>query len=479
MNLDCLLDGVAVVRREGRGNPEITEISIDSRRARRGSLFCCFQGLRADSHNYALEAAGNGAAAFLCERTLTDIPKNIPQIIVKDARAAMALCSGAFFDNPARGLTLIGVTGTNGKTTTTHMIKAIGEAWGKRVGLIGTNYILIDKLMIEAHATTPDPFELHSLFRRMADAGMQWVVMEVSAHALWLRKLCGLVFDVGVFTNFSQDHLNDFGTMEAYFEAKARLFKPDACKSAVLFLDDPQIGGLKTSVSHTSFGFEEGADVRAVEVRQSPGGSGFRLETAQGSADIKVAIPGYFTALNAAAAGGAALALGIPLPVIRCGLERMPGVPGRMETVPSKDGATYIVDYACTPDALVNALKAARGFTSGRLCVVFGCGGDRDAAKRPLMGCVASELADMCIVTSDNPRTEDPERIIDAIVAGMKGPAEIRREPDRAAALKAAVEWAGEGDVVLVEGKGNENYQDIGGVKLPFSDREVLERLIH
>jgi len=413
------------------------------------------------------------------------VPTNLPQIIVKDARAAMALCSGAFFDNPARGMTLVGVTGTNGKTTVTHMIKAIGEAWGKRVGLIGTNYILIGGLKIAAHATTPDPFELHALFRRMADAGIQWVVMEVSAHALWLRKLCGLVFDVGVFTNFSQDHLNDFKTMENYFNAKASLFSEKdekactTCKNAVLFHDDPQIDGITTKMPRTTFGFGKGADVRAADIRQTPGGLGFRLETASGNCDIAISIPGHFTALNAAAAGGAAAALGVPMPVIRCGLDTMAGVPGRMEAVPSCDGATYIVDYACTPDAIANVLTAARGFTRGRLCVVFGCGGDRDAAKRPLMGCAASDMADMCIVTSDNPRTEDPECIIDAIVSGMIGPAQVRREPDRATAPRAAVEWAREGEVVLVEGKGNEDYQEINGVKLPFSDRETLEKILN
>nr|MDD6335297.1 UDP-N-acetylmuramoyl-L-alanyl-D-glutamate--2,6-diaminopimelate ligase [bacterium] len=480
MKLNALLYGVHHTQKCGSANPEISGITFDSRRVAPGDLFCCLTGLKADGHAFAQAAVDRGAVALLCERKL-DITGQAVQIIVPDTRAAMALCCGNFYGNPASGMCMIGVTGTNGKTTVTHLIKSIGEAFGKRVGLIGTNYTLIEHTRIESEMTTPDPFELHGLLRRMADSGVQWVVMEVSAHALHFRKLEGIHYDVGVFTNITQDHLNDFGSMEAYFNAKKKLLVPGFCSHAVLGADDPKLlefaRTLKVPV--TTFGTVEDAGVRATNIELGQTGVGMRLEAQGRGVDVQLHIPGRFSVLNGAAAAAAALCLDVPWAVIRYGLLQAKGVPGRMEVVPSGGRGAFLVDYAHTPDALENVLRAVRGFARGRVMVVFGCGGDRDRGKRPIMGRIAGEMADACIITSDNPRTEDPEAIIDEILSGMEGcHAQVIRQPDRRAAIQTAVQWAGPDDVVLVAGKGHEPYQDIMGVKHPFSDQETIRECL-
>jgi len=474
MNLSQLLRGITVRRRIGDSDVAINSVQFDSRRVSAGDLFVCFAGQKADGHEYAAIAVNKGSAAVLCEREL-DLPAHVVQVVVDDARAAMALASGNFFGNPAANMCMLAVTGTNGKTTVTHLLKSIGEAFGKRVGLIGTNYTVIDQMVLEANATTPDPFELNGLLRRMADAGIQWVVMETSAHALWLRKLEGITFDVGVFTNFSKDHLNDFVTMEAYFAAKTHLFDSGRVRRAVLGGNDSKLAALAKAVPMpaVTFGTAPEADVRATEVRLLPRHVEMRLEAQGRGVDVSLAIPGMFSVENAAAAAAAALALDVPWPVIRCGLMQVKGVPGRMEIVPAPRG-TFLVDYAHTPDALKKVLVTLRQATKGRLCVVFGCGGGRDLEKRPEMGEIAAELADFVVVTSDNPRNEKPEAIIDAIVKGVAKDTPLQVIPDRAQALAFAAEWAEEEDTVLVAGKGHETYQEIQGVKLAFCDRDVL-----
>lgn len=478
MRLSELLQGIAIKQRIGCADPQITGISFDSRRVSAGEVFCCFVGLQSDGHLYAKAAVEKGAVALICEHRVEDIPEQVVQIIVEDARSAMARTSGNFFGNPARSMCIVGVTGTNGKTTVTHMLKSIGEAFGKKVGMIGTNYTIIDQIVIEANATTPDPFELHGLLRRMLDAGIQWVFMEVSAHALWLRKVDGIVFDVGVFTNFTQDHLNDFRTMDAYYAAKCKLFAPGVCKRAVISHDDPALRqfAAERTMPTLTFGRQEGAGVQITRLDLHPADVCMRLQEGDRGADVAVSIPGHFTALNAAAAAAAMRQLDVPWPVIRYGLMQLQGVVGRMQTIPSPRGS-FIVDYACTPDAIENVLDAARGFTRGRLCIVFGCGGDRDREKRPLMGAAAARKADVVVLTSDNPRSEDPQDIIDQIRAGIPADKPVTCIADRAEALKWAADWAQDGDVVLIEGKGHESYQEIDGVRIPFSDAEELKRL--
>lgn len=479
MRLDDLLWGVDIKGRVGQGQPEITSIIFDSRKVTPGALFCCFAGLKSNGHDFVASAIENGAVAVLCERRL-DLPMTIPQVIVEDARLAMALCCGNYFGNPSQKMHMIGVTGTNGKTTVTHLIKSIAEAYGQKVGLIGTVYTLIDQEMIHAEMTTPDPFEFHELLARMLQAGVQWVVMEVSAHALWLRKMAGVFFDVGVWTNFTQDHLNDFGTMQNYFEAKTQLFRLGVCGKAILAMDDSAVSALRNRIviPSTTFGFAPGSDVHISDLKMQSDGIMMNLHHEGRIIDVRLGIPGKFSALNAAAAAAACVAMGVPWPVVRYGLRLAKGVPGRMEVV-SGGMATFLVDYAHTPDALENVLSAARSFTKGRLIAVLGCGGDRDGGKRPIMGKIASSLADVCIITSDNPRTEDPQSIVDAIYQGTLGQsAEVECIVDRRLALAHAVSIAQADDVVVVAGKGHEDYQEIHGVKYPFLDRQVIEELL-
>ena len=460
------------------GAPDITAVHHDSRKVGPGSLFCCLTGLHEDGHQYAAAAVRRGAVALLCERKL---PIAVPQIIVPDTRAAMALACGNFFGNPAAHMVILGITGTNGKTSATHMLQAIGRAFGKKVGLIGTVGAMIDgeKLAFEtATSTTPDPWDLHGLLRRMADAGVQWVAMEVTAHALWLRKLAGIKFAAAGFLNLTQDHLNDFGTMAAYFDAKKKLFAGHSLQAAVC-VDQPELARLfeDLTLPKISFGEADNAEVRVSDIALRPDGVDLRLGDADKGVDVTLPMPGRFSAQNAACAAAIARLLGVPWAVIRVGLMNA-RVPGRMESV-SGGIAHFYVDYAHTPDGLENTLSSARALCRGKLWAVFGCGGDRDAGKRPSMGAIAGQLADHIILTSDNPRSEDPDAIIAQIADGLPEGVDAVRLADRAEALAYAVAHAATGDVVIVAGKGHEDYQEINGAKRPFDDREVLARLLN
>ena len=473
MKLRDLLAGVPLTGGNADLNMEINSISYDSRTLEPGALFVTLSGSKTDGHRYVAQALEKGAAAILCREP----PRTGSWLSTPDPRAALARVSAAWFGYPGEEMTLIGVTGTNGKTTTTYLIKAMLEGELKtRVGLIGTNRNLIGALELPAHRTTPEPYELQALLRRMADAGCTHVVMEVSSHALAQSRVEGLTFQAGVFTNLTQDHLDYHGTMEAYRRAKGRLFRQS--ERAVLNLDDEAGRWYRERIACPSLTYSENkdtADLTAKNIRLFPGHVEFEAVARGQITRVHLPIPGGFTIYNALAALACGLCLDIPLDKAAAPLRAVRGVKGRVEVVPVPTAYTVIIDYAHTPDALENILTTARDFTAGRLICVFGCGGDRDRSKRPLMGAVAAELADLVVVTSDNPRTEGPEDIIEDILPGMEGmDTQCHVEPDRPEAICWALSQARPGDVVVLAGKGHETYQEINGVQYHLDEREVV-----
>ncbi len=392
--------------------PEIADIVIDSRKVSQGSLLVCIRGATYDGHAFAADAVAKGAAALVAEREIPDV--NAPQVLVDDSRDALSRLAAAFYGHPSGEMELIGVTGTKGKTTTTWLIRDILSSVGEKTGLIGTVVNKAGDEEIPQHLTTPDPMELQGLLRRMADAGCRRVVMEVSAHALALRKLAGLSFRAGVFTNLTQDHLDDFGTMENYRAAKKRFFTDFDMKFALSNADDPagrdMIAGFP-GVAMT-YGIDETADFMAEGIRMNRKGSRTRCAAGALKTPVRLPLPGRFNAYNSLAAAGVALELGLSLRAVAEGLMGAGMVPGRFERVYAGADYSVIVDYAHSPDSIRSVLEAVRELTSGRVIIVFGCGGDRDRTKRPIMGRIAGEGADYIILTSDNPRTEDPEAIL-------------------------------------------------------------------
>jgi UDP-N-acetylmuramoyl-L-alanyl-D-glutamate--2,6-diaminopimelate ligase len=464
----------------GEGAPadvEISGLAYSSGSVEPGNLFFCVRGFKSDGHAFAPDAVARGAAALVVERPL-DL--GVPEVVVDDVRAAMGPVASRFFGEPTERLAVAGVTGTNGKTTTTYLIRAILEAAGRRTGLLGTVTSIVGGREEPVERTTPEAIDLQRSFRRMLDAGDAACAMEVSSHALELRRTDGIRFACRVFTNLTQDHLDFHDDMEAYFLAKRRLF--DGPGPAIVNADDDYGRRLIAELPDaTTYAIGREADFRALGVEFDPGGSRFTLATPEGELAMTTRLPGLFNVSNALAATAAANALGVPLDRIAAALAEADRVPGRFEPVDEGQGFTVLVDYAHTPDSLDNVLRAARQITRGRLHVVFGAGGDRDTAKRPLMGAAASELADRVIVTSDNPRSEDPESIVEAIMAGA-GP-DAEREVDRRRAIQHAVETAEPGDVVVIAGKGHEQGQEFeGGRKEPFDDvtvaREALRAVV-
>jgi UDP-N-acetylmuramoyl-L-alanyl-D-glutamate--2,6-diaminopimelate ligase len=435
---------------------EIMDLAYDSRAVSPGALFFCVRGARFDGHDLAQRAIEAGAAALVVEKP---VASRVPQLVVADSRLAMAAAAPEFFGHPADQLEIAAVTGTNGKTTTAFLIQAILEAAGRKPGLLGTIESRVGGERRPAIRTTPEAIDLQRAFREMVDAGNESVAMEATSHGSALGRLAGLRFSSLAFTNLTQDHLDLHGTMEAYFEAKRRLFLEDRPPAAVN-VGDPW--GRKLAEDRPdalTYGFAE-------EARLGP-------DALEG---IDLKLKGRFNVENALAAMASARLLGIADDAIARGLESVTGVPGRFESVDEGQPFTVIVDYAHTPDSLENVLVTARELTPGRLICVFGCGGDRDRGKRPLMGRIASVLADVAIVTSDNPRTEDPDAIISEILEGVSGPVEV--EPDRRAAIARAIELAEDGDVLVIAGKGHETYQEINGEKRPFDDREVAREAL-
>ena len=454
---------------------EITDITADSRKAGEGVVFVCIRGLSADGHDYAADALAKGSPVVVCERDLG----LAQQIVVASTQTAFAVMCENLFGNPLEQLRLIGVTGTNGKTSATLITKQVLERCGHKCGLIGTIQNMIGDEVVPARFTTPDIYELHSLFGRMAEAGCEYVIMEVSSHALELGRVTGLHFAAACFTNLTEDHLDLHGTMEAYFAAKAKLFAMTDC--AIVNIDDAWGNKLRIgeNVELMTYGIENDlAALCAREVHYAADGVSFLLCTDGQELPVKVPTPGRFSAYNALSAAGCALAVGLSPEEIAEALCHSTGIKGRAEVYPTGRDFTIILDYAHTPDGVENILSAMREVTEGRLVVLLGCGGDRDPYKRPIMGEAASRLADFVIVTSDNPRSEDPERIVQQILPGV----EQHDTPhvvivNRREAMKYAVEHAQPKDVIVLAGKGHEDYQILATGKIHFDEREVLAEI--
>ncbi|MFC3798174.1 UDP-N-acetylmuramoyl-L-alanyl-D-glutamate--2,6-diaminopimelate ligase [Cohnella sp. GCM10012308] len=483
MQLNQLAKELLLHRIVGDGGVNIQGIEADSRAVQAGQLFFCLPGHRVDGHDFAPQALEKGAAALVVSR---ELPLSVPQLIVPDVRRALAVLADGWYGHPSRKLRPIGVTGTNGKTTTTYLIERILSDAGVSPGVIGTIEARYAGASYPMSGTTPDILPLQRLLGDMAEAGTDRAVMEVSSHALEQGRTWGTRFRTAIFTNLTQDHLDYHVTMEAYADAKGLFFSrlgndygagPEDRSFAVLNADDPVSAKFAklTAAEIVAYGIEREADVRAKNVRISSRGTSFDVETFRGSRSVQLRMVGKFNVYNALASLSAALCEGIGLDAAVASLEAVPGVPGRVEALDEGQPYAVVVDYAHTPDGLDNVLRAVREIAEGRVICVFGCGGDRDRTKRPIMGKIAAGLADVLLVTSDNPRSEDPLAILRDIEAGLKedavDPGRYELEPDRGAAIHKAVEMAGPGDVVLIAGKGHETYQIIGGVTHDFDDR--------
>ncbi len=476
---DLLVEMPGVLETSGDMLTEIGDLITDSRDQTKNGLFFCIPGSRVDAHNFAPQAVGNGCAALVVERLL-DLP--VPQVRVESVRSAMAYMAAAFFGHPSRSLRMIGVCGTKGKTTTSFLLKSVMETAGYVTGLIGTTGNMIGEKRIKSNLTTPDPIDLHRCLRQMVDEGVEVVVMEVSAHAVDMHRLDGILYEAACYTNLSQDHLDYFGTMEKYFETKKSFFMNGAVLNASLNEDDETSDDIMKDIRipYLTFGISSEADVFARDIEISEEGVAFSI-LLRGVEDVQVnmRLTGMFNVYNALAAASLAMIMGVKTSDIKAGLESVKNVPGRVEMLDTKTPYKVILDYSHSPDALENILSTVRTFTRNRLIVLFGCGGDRDQGKRPIMGEIAGRLADYSILTSDNPRTEDPIAILEAIEAGAKAAGgsytviENRRE-----AIRYALNMGRDGDVIILAGKGHETYQDIMGVKKPFDEKIVVSELL-
>ena len=473
MKLKDLLEGVRVLSATADMDLEISGVQYDSRAVQPGELFVAMKGFATDGHAFIPQAAAAGAAAVVCE-----VPPagGTPYVQVADSRRTLAVMGANFFGHPADQMTMVAVTGTNGKTTTTYLLKAVLEHTGARVGLIGTNQNMIGAEVLPTERTTPESFELQRLFARMRDAGCTHVVMEASSHALVLDRVYGVHYDVGIFTNLTQDHLDFHGTMEDYCDAKSILFRN--CDVGVCNADDPWTPRLlrQATCRVRTYGWKAEADLRAEDVELAADHVAFTAAARDGRAGIRVNIPGGFMVYNTLDVLGAALALGIPLEKSAQALAGVPHVKGRVEVVPTpgKD-YTILIDYAHSPDGLENVLTSVKGFAKGRTVALFGCGGDRDRTKRPKMGAIAARIADFVVVTSDNPRTEAPSAIIADILPGLAGtdtPHVVIE--DRVEAIHYCMDHALPGDVIVLCGKGHETYQEIDHVKHHMDEREIV-----
>jgi UDP-N-acetylmuramoyl-L-alanyl-D-glutamate--2,6-diaminopimelate ligase len=485
---------LAAVDIHASGGPDrvIHGLTYDSRKAKPGYLFVAIKGFRQDGHDYIQQALENGAVAVIAEKKIL-LPPNAAWAVVSDSRQSLALLGARFYGHPSNYMKMIGVTGTNGKTTTTNLIAAVLEKAGHKTGLVGTiNNRIGDKKLLVSH-TTPESTDLQELLHNMVEEKVSACVMEVSSHALVLHRVDGCEFDLAVFTNLTQDHLDFHRDMQEYLKAKQILFhrltEPGVKrpKYAVINADDPHAEAFIKAASGVevfTYGINSDADVQAVDVLVGARGVSCTVTGQWGPCPLELKLTGLFNVYNSLAAFTSCAAMGIPVEIIKQALEGIPGVPGRFELVDAGQDFTVVVDYAHTPDGLENVLKTARDITTGKLLTVFGCGGDRDRTKRPLMGRVAATYSDYTFITSDNPRTEDPLQIINEIQKGVESIAwkdKYTIEPDRRQAIQLAVAMAQKGDLVLIAGKGHEDYQIIGVQKYPFDDRKealaALERL--
>lgn len=488
MKLKMLLVDFSPLQVTGDLDVEISGVHADSRRIKKGGLFVAIRGDQSDGHDFISEAVSAGAGAVICEEVVIN-SSSVTQIVVKDAQIALAHVASRFHGNPSEKLKVVGVTGTNGKTTTTYLIASIFENANCPTGVLGTLAYRIGHREIPASHTTPPADEMQHLMAQMVNAGCKAAVMEVSSHALVQHRVDDVAWDAGVFTNLTQDHLDYHETMDAYFDAKKILFQRlgDGNKkaSAILNLDDPRTSHLREAVRKEStvltYGLSSEADVHAEKLQQSVEGCRFDLRYKKDRFAISIPLCGVHNVSNSLAAAATAFALGIESSAIRNGLESIKNVPGRLERVvnPMGDGSfSVFVDYAHTDDALRNVLKTLRPLTKGRLITVFGCGGNRDAGKRSLMGRVASEMSDVNIITTDNPRYEDPSVIAQQVVAGFGSRKNFEVILDRHEAIRAALSAAHQKDVVLIAGKGHETYQDVCGTRLAFDDRKIVSEIL-
>ena len=478
MKLKEILKNIRVIHTTADPETEVTGISYDSRQTLPGDLFVAVRGFEVDGHRFIPKALEKGAAAVLCE-----IPPegDVPYVQTDDCRLGLALASRDFFGNPAGEMTMIGITGTSGKTTSSYLLKHLLESkLDAKVGLIGTNGNWIGDEFLHTEHTTPESYELHRLFRRMADAGCTHVVMEVSSHSLTLERVAGITYDVALYTNLSQDHLDFHKDMADYAAAKRKLFTQS--RIGLLNADDAWADFMLQGAScpcRTYSAERNEADLVAKDLRLTASGVRFAAVSGGQIALTKLAIPGIFSVYNALGVMAVGQALGIPLSECADAMSGARGVKGRMEVVPTDGDYAILIDYAHKPDALEKVLKTLRPVTRGRLIALFGCGGDRDHGKRPIMGKIAAELADLCVVTSDNPRTEDPQAIINDILAGMKkSTAAVQVIPDREKAIAWTIDKARPGDVILLAGKGHEDYQVVGKEKRHMDEREIVASVL-
>ncbi|PYG88436.1 UDP-N-acetylmuramoylalanyl-D-glutamate--2,6-diaminopimelate ligase [Ruminiclostridium sufflavum DSM 19573] len=465
-----------------KGNPDIAieAVAYDSRKARQGSLFVCIDGTVSDGHKYIADAIENGTRAFLVQRPV-EVPEGITVVEIEDTRYGLACVADAFFGHPSQKFNLVGITGTKGKTTTSYMVRAILQAASHKTGLIGTVANLIGDEILYATRTTPESYDLQSLFSDMAEKKVDSTVIEVSSQGLELHRVAKCDFDIGVFTNFSRDHIGpkEHATLEEYFNAKAKLF--GMCKQAVINIDSEhgrKMAELAKCKVYT-YGISENADIRAINIIKETLYTSFMLVSPWGGIPVKTNLQGNFNIYNALAAIGACCLIpGITLEHVKEGLMNV-NVPGRMETVPTYGNYSVLIDYAHTPDSLEKVLSTVKEFARGRVVSLFGCGGDRDAGKRPQMGEISGDIADFSIITSDNPRTEDPEKIINDIEAGMlKTDGKYIKITDRRQAIKFALENTQDGDIIVLAGKGHETYQQFKDKTIHFDEREVVNELL-
>lgn len=475
MKLNDLLIGLDYKCLKGNMNQEVDQVIYDSRIKTKNGLFIAIEGYQTDGHKYIEAAIENGAKVILLQRAVEVKGEDITVIQTEDTRLAMAMVAGNEYGHPSKEFELVGVTGTNGKTSITFLLGQLLEAYHKKVGIIGTIENRIGNQILKAERTTPESLDLQRLFRKMADESVDVALMEVSSHALELKRTFGSDFKVGIFTNLTQDHLDFHKTMENYAKAKAKLFK--CCNVGIVNVDSPYIDFITDGATCklVTYGIDKAADYHASEIEILATGVTYQLTAPEGKFKINVPIPGKFTVYNTLAVIAAARSLGLPMEHITEALNKVSGVPGRVQSFVSAKGYSVLVDYAHTPDGLENVLSTIKEFAKGRIITVFGCGGDRDRTKRPIMGHIAAQYSDHVIVTSDNPRTEDPLLILEEVEVGVK---ELTNNYDkienRELAIKAALQEACKDDVVLIAGKGHENYQILKDQIIHFDDCEVV-----
>lgn len=478
MKLYELISDIAAEEVSGDTIIDIKSISIDSKKVSKGDLFICIDGTRVDGHRYISQAIARGASAIVCSKPVE--VKSIPVIRVNNTRKAYSLLSAKYHGYPAKSLNLISVTGTNGKTTTTYILKAIFECAGNKCGVIGTNGCYYDNIIENIELTTPDPFELNYLLRKMLSHSVEYVFFEASAHAIFLDKLLGIQAKAGIFTNITQDHLDFFITMNRYSQAKISYFKQSYMKLGIINVDDPYGRVIidNKQVPYLTYGVDNPSDVFAIDYEMVEGGSHYIINLFDELLDITTPLYGMHNMYNALAAATVARAMGIKGEVIAKALKEIEPIEGRFNVIEEK-GRLIIIDFAHTPDSLSNLLRAVRDMTDGRIITLFGCGGDRDKGKRPLMGEIAGNMSDYVVITSDNARFEEPEAIISEIEEGIKlTQCEYNSISLRTEAIAYALNILKSGDALVIAGKGAEKYIDIKGVKEPYSDKEAVCKLL-